>query len=208
MARILFLKRPFIWIKRFRHRRGYGVHSPFAYDLITSVIYENRAYYAYKQIETSGLYKKVRSRNEGCVPSKKLNRLLFRLVNRLQPTCILQVGDLSTTSLYLQAGCKRSKFACSSVNAGNVKDVDSPDFMYIPYLDNQKSIRDILQQYMPMANSRSVYVIGGIGYTKEMKKLWEEIKTYHSTGITFDLYDAGIIFFDNTRTKQHYIVNF
>ena len=36
MNRILLaLKRPFIWLYRFRHRCGYGVHSPFAFNLIT-----------------------------------------------------------------------------------------------------------------------------------------------------------------------------
>ena len=47
---VLALKRPFIWIYRFRHRCGYGVHSPFAFNLITHVIYENTPYYKYKDL--------------------------------------------------------------------------------------------------------------------------------------------------------------
>lgn len=47
----LFLKRPFIWMLRFRHRCGYGVHSPFAFNLITQVIYESTPYYKYKDLE-------------------------------------------------------------------------------------------------------------------------------------------------------------
>ena len=47
----LALKRPFIWLRRFRHRCGYGVHSPFAFNLITQVIYENTPYYKYKDIK-------------------------------------------------------------------------------------------------------------------------------------------------------------
>ena len=46
----LALKRPFIWLLRFRHRCGYGVHSPFAFNLITQVIYENTPYYKYKDL--------------------------------------------------------------------------------------------------------------------------------------------------------------
>ena len=44
----LTLKRPFIWLSRFRHRCGYGVHSPFAFNLITQVIYESTPYYKYR----------------------------------------------------------------------------------------------------------------------------------------------------------------
>ena len=34
-------------LSRFRYRCGYGVHSPFAFSLITDVIYEKMPYYAY-----------------------------------------------------------------------------------------------------------------------------------------------------------------
>lgn len=204
---MLTVQRPFIWLKRFRHRCGYGVHSPFAFDFITSVIYENTPYCAYNEIETSELYN-VRKKNELYHFSKRINRLLFRIVNRLQPKQILQADKQSITSLYLQAGCKRSKFICFSENNIFAEMVDSPDFLYIPYSDNSEIIHHTLQQYIPKANNRSVYVVGGIGYTKEMKKLWEELKANNNTGITFDLYDIGIIFFDTTRIKQHYIVNF
>ena len=47
---LLALKRPFIWLYRFRHRCGYGVHSPFAFNLITHVIYETTPYYKYKEL--------------------------------------------------------------------------------------------------------------------------------------------------------------
>lgn len=41
-----------------------------------------------------------------------------------------------------------------------------------------------------------------------MKNLWERLKADDRVGITFDLYDVGILFFDKTKIKQHYIVNF
>ena len=47
MNLLYYLKRPFIWLSRFRYRCGYGVHSPFAFSLITDVIYEKMPYYAY-----------------------------------------------------------------------------------------------------------------------------------------------------------------
>ena len=47
MNLLYYLKRPLIWLSRFRYRCGYGVHSPFAFSLITDVIYEKMPYYAY-----------------------------------------------------------------------------------------------------------------------------------------------------------------
>ena len=57
---------------RFRHKRGYGVHSPFVYDLITRVIREKGEYYDCHRVE-----------DEAHCPEKdrKLYRLLFRLTD-------------------------------------------------------------------------------------------------------------------------------
>lgn len=41
---------PAAYYRRWRHGRGYGVHSPFAYHLITEVINQPCAYYAYEQL--------------------------------------------------------------------------------------------------------------------------------------------------------------
>ena len=82
----LFL-RGWNWCCRFRHRCGYGVHSPSDFFLITFVVYERLAFYAYnllhakrKQVEHLPHYR------------EKTDRLLFRLVNHLQPRNMLEVG--------------------------------------------------------------------------------------------------------------------
>ena len=49
-----YLKQRFKHAIRFRHKRGYGVHSPFVFDLITSVIKEKAVYYDFERIEAMG----------------------------------------------------------------------------------------------------------------------------------------------------------
>ena len=74
------VKRIFIWFKRFRKRKGYGVHSPFAFNFITQVIYEKGVYYNYSLLNQLPHSK---------VESDKVIKLLFRLVNFISPHTIL-----------------------------------------------------------------------------------------------------------------------
>ena len=118
MNLLLCIKRPFIWLSRFRHRCGYGVHSPFAFSLITDVIYEKMPYYAYS------------------------------------------------------------------------------------------SLKEVFRVCAHRATPKSVFVVHGICYSKEMKALWKKWQADERVGITFDLYDVGLLFFDKTKIKQQYIINF
>ena len=72
---------PIIWLARFRHRKGYGVHSPFAFRFITDVIYERTPYYAYAE-QDKALPLSMRFRK------RKGLHLLLRLANHLQPETI------------------------------------------------------------------------------------------------------------------------
>ncbi len=88
-------------------RGGYGVHSPFAFDLITTVIEEKRAYYCYATLDHIRLQLQQENRNVRCgekdLAIKKAiriycfsvsgYRLLFRLANRFHPQKVLIIGS-------------------------------------------------------------------------------------------------------------------
>lgn len=101
-----------------RHRKGYGVHSPFAFNLITKVIEEEFMYYSYSEIEQirrdrlrgklSGREVKLRKNI-----SFKRGALLFRLVNRFKPAVTLEIGtSWGISSLYLHAAHVEMKHIC------------------------------------------------------------------------------------------------
>lgn len=76
----------------FRHHGGYGVHSPYAYHLITQVIGERRGYYAYDDIEL--VRKQLAQQGEWHRDlTAKEGKLLFRLANFAGARKVVQLGS-------------------------------------------------------------------------------------------------------------------
>lgn len=74
--------------KRWRHRRGFGVHSPFAYRFVRDIISTPAHYYAVVRFR----------RHVAPLPPfyRKEYALLFRLVARLAPEHIMLAGSVET----------------------------------------------------------------------------------------------------------------
>ena len=100
------IRRPWVWFYRFRKRRGYGVHSPFAYSFLTSVVYERTAYYAYHDLNRLHPWW---VRRGGLYPLT-CRRLLFRLANYVHPQRICIMGDRPVERAYLTAAVPRAKW--------------------------------------------------------------------------------------------------
>ncbi len=115
---------------RSKHRKGFGIHSPFIFKLVTDVIEEQSPYYKYSLIEkVRQLYlktdKEVMVENFGTGKSgrKKISaivkksakpeiyaQVLFRLVNFYKAQNILELGtSFGLTTMYLAAPDSKSK---------------------------------------------------------------------------------------------------
>lgn len=204
MSILLTLKRPFIWLMRFRHRCGYGVHSPFAFDLITNVFYEKTDYYAYSRLE-----KQEKQLHHAEESPLKVKRLLFRLVNRMQPSLLIDAGKPATASLYLKEAKKKLNYRkVTSPDECLFKQSEKIDFLYIHRHRDPAFVEEVFNRCLPYIHEETVFVLEGIGYSYAMKRLWRKLKSNNQVFVTFDLYDLGILFFDSNKFKQHYIVNF
>lgn len=120
---LLFQIKSFLRYKlKARHRKGFGVHSPFVFHLLNYVIFEKLPFYAYAQIEQVrnkllkdktivgltdfGTGKKSKSSiadiAKNSLETPKFGQLLFRLVNFFQPQNILELGtSLGVSTMYL-----------------------------------------------------------------------------------------------------------
>ena len=61
---------------------------------------------------------------------------------------------------------------------------------------------------LPHLAEGCLVIVEGIYDTDEKRTWWQQIVADQRTGITFDLYDMGLVFFNLKMNKQHYVVNF
>ncbi|MBR1790745.1 MAG: hypothetical protein IJ754_03200 [Bacteroidaceae bacterium] len=98
-------RRPWIWLSRFRQRKGYGVHSPFAYSFIRGVVLESSAYYAYADLAPLHPWWVRWFR----LYPMQCRRLLFRLANFAEPRTVeLRTAD-EVAAKYIRAAVPRAE---------------------------------------------------------------------------------------------------
>ena len=169
---------PIVWLTRFRHRCGYGVHSPFAFRFITDVIYERHPYYAYKELDKAlPLPMRLRQR--------KGLHLMLRLTNHLQPETIVLPRNAWWEKRYLQSGCRKASIQCGW-SVGEVS-------MCLLYEPSDEAVRH-------MGND-SVLLLDNLHRHRDWFRSLPSV-------VSFDLYDLGIAFFNKKFNKQYYVVNF
>ena len=192
-------------MKRFMHRRGYGVHSPFAFDFLTYVVYERGEYYAYRELEKR--YPVVSLFGSHRL---KCRKFLFRLSNYVHPSLIRIYGHLEEAeTAYLAAGCRSAAVSREASWEARARENGGTG--------RQKELTVVGREVAPRhwtavasrpSSGRSVCLLFGIRASREALRAWNDVKRLPETVVTFDLYDYGLVFYDRSRQRQDYIVSF
>lgn len=203
------LRKIFASVCRLRQSLGFGVHSPYIYALLTDVFRERLPYYAYEAIgQLSG--------GEFPYPSGsfKINRLLFRLVNRFLPDSIIEAGDSDGRSLKSMS-LARKNAVCRNIPDGHgfsteeleqtLGDSRQLDFLFI---SSTNAFREAFEAALPLTGEHSVFIIPSIHADKDRRMWWKAVERDERTGFTVDLYDIGLVFFDRNHPRRHYRITY
>ena len=120
------IKSFFEYVLKARHYKGYGIHSPFMYELVTEVLWNRYEYYAFEYIDEyrhslemsdkiievkdfgAGSHKlksnkrKVRDIYRTSAIEKIYGEFLFRLITRYERKTIVELGtSLGVSTMYL-----------------------------------------------------------------------------------------------------------
>ena len=188
------LVRCYVRLCRFRHRRGYGIHSPFAFGLVTKVFYERGAYYAYVPL------RKMR-RQIAHNTTERGDRLMLRLINAFQPNdCFIGGKQTQLTAQYLRAG----KPSCQFWPIESLDAAEELDMLYLDMPDWEPWATKALTK---MSNKGCI-VVRGIHRNARMLKAWRRLTEQEVVRVSFDLYDYGVACFRQDLHKQDYIICF
>lgn len=119
--------------------------------------------------------------------SEKILQVAKSSENNLNTQFIL--GEISDTLPEVLANMRSLDFALIDANHS--------------YLGTIKYFNLLLEKI----HHKSVIAIGDIYWSKEMKKAWEEIKRNPQVSLSLDFYECGVLMFDPTMKKQHYILD-
>lgn len=209
----------------FLNRRGFGIHSPWAYDLITNVIEEKLPYYAYDDLyeywEKAPDYLPQYDEN--------VDQMLFRLVNALHPRQILEIGtgagvstgylasvSHSTPVITLDAPHPAAEDVRRNLAAFPQIDYRSGDVLAMldaladegrdidfVHLAHTAFFREAVEILMPYLNEKSVLIVQSIKGNSR-RNWFDALAKDERTGVIITKGSVGIVFFDRKMYKQHY----
>jgi len=248
-------------------RGAHGIHSPFVFDLYNKVICESPDYYDFPPIEhlrkrlltskevietidfgaggslqTPKGGTKIRNSKikniarKSAIPAKE-GRLLFRLVNFVQPKTMVEMGtSLGISTLYQYKACPRAQMItmegspATSTYAGVnfkifkaeaikrvvgdfaetlpeiLKSIDSVDYVFFDGNHRKEATMEYFHKFLPIASPKSVFVFDDIRWSTGMYKAWKEIIQEPTATVTIDLFSFGLVFFNPTQVKQHFVL--
>ena len=186
------LEKHLLWLVRLSRRRGFGLQSPFAYNLVTRVVHERGEYYAYGDLA---------GRRVGATLPERDDRLLLRLANDFQPRCCLLLGGVAAvTRSYLQAGCAACQFSDTPGSDGLQPDM----LLALPGGTDSATLAAALAVLAP----RSLIVLPGIRDSVHGRALWRQVLAHPACRTSFDFCIHGIAYTDSRLTPAHYVVSF
>ncbi len=209
---------------RFRRRRGYGIHSPYVYGLVRDVLYDSSRYYALDLLKEERMWLDRAKPGHLHYPHSSDKRL-FKLVNRFQPRVVVEVGTGSGLSAEYMAAAKKldwcvtfdkelPRYVTDRLRPCGIECRQLPDepgtalqgfaeigLLHIAHTD---AYRELFDEAWPHLSARSLVVVEGIHDSKAKLAWWKAVIADDRVGMTFDLYDMGVVFFDLSRPKQHF----
>lgn len=226
------LKRYCTAFNRYRRSKGFGIHSPFAFRFVLSVLREKHPYYAYaalaeKRREAVRLRKLLAGKPAAVVPEKEA-RMIFRVANHFNPRHILQFGEeyglAAFSALAVSSGsrmwlCGDSlpervlgeiaervevlPVAADAIGGYCMASGNERRFVIVNRV-NPSDIAAVERWLISPENGEAVIVMRNLERDKEILRLWDGLLSAAGCGMSFSNGKIGIFVVSGKLPRQHF----
>ncbi len=89
-----------------------------------------------------------------------------------------------------------------------IKTLPSIDYVFFDGNHRKEATMEYFNKFLPLINERTVFVFDDIRWSKGMYEAWKEIIEEPSATVTVDLFSFGLVFFNPTQVKQHFVLRY
>ncbi len=222
---------------RWKAQSKYAVHAPFAFDFYTKVICAKQKLPL--KLNTIESLRKTTLREHAKairkqIPSCRDAFLLYRIVEYIQPTHILEIGTSEGIApmfmMYAQKEARlinsEEKWQLAKIAHQNQmaslfldyciawkNEIITPEEakqnlpLGVVYFSNMFFGEDLSQLFvdcLPFVDENSVFIFSRIHTSKLMENTWNEIIRNENISLSLDIFHFGIVFFKKNIAKQHF----
>ncbi len=180
------------WPRRYRTSRGFGVHSPFAFDFITKVLRDREAYYyAYPEIDSLC----GKTHRDGLINNmifyssdyeRQEARMLFRMLCRFNPAQVIEIGGGNEVSrIIIERAIPSAALHRWSRENPTAIDMSKTCFIIVNYTleMNFTTIRSYLLDALD--HPGGVVIFFRNMHLPTLRRLWEQVAAAAPFGMTF-----------------------
>ncbi|WPU98156.1 hypothetical protein SNE26_19215 [Mucilaginibacter sp. cycad4] len=189
-------------LHRFKANNRHGVHSPFVYKLIDTVIYDYRDQKVYREIEKI-LHKQHPDKRVIKTMPLKVYKLIYRFAVYFKPATVF-FADHDDYIIPLIVGNAVPKAEITDIkdSAGSRQ----ADMILVDAARHDAT--ECLEKVIPNINDDTVLIFSGIHCTQNTKRAWERVKTDKRVRVTIDLFYIGLVFFKPGMSKEDFRVRY
>ena len=202
-------------IRRWRNSRGHGVHSPFAFRLITQVFNSKHPYYAFSDIP------QLMSAQELAHSYPQLHHLSYRLIQHLKPANALEIGATDGYNTHYIASALYDKplhfvhydaqmqallqewlnHRYDNITITNRPPTVGYEAIFVNPADCDMTAEKLVEICAPQFFGVIYDIKSPAG-----KKLWQALNKMELPVVSFEKAHMGIIVKDDKLKKQHYYI--
>ncbi|MGL4994325.1 MAG: hypothetical protein ACRC6R_09450 [Bacteroidales bacterium] len=216
------------YIRRFRNKRGFGVHSPFAFNLITQVMRGKLTYGNVNQLDEAIEFVCNKS---GKHINKKKFHILCKIINHLQPKYVLEIGSyygLSTIAIaqtdsnphislliqrkgdveYINHHINRAKISNIQIidNIPLASDNRKFEFIYLHGAIAGKTLLETIQIARSISTHNGVILIDRLTQSQELRNEWKDVLRSGVAQMIIDQKKHALLFLDTALNRKNYFI--